>query len=53
MKVKDPVCGMTIEDTEAAATSSYDGNTYYFCSASCKERFEKNPQAFAQKESAA
>ena len=43
MKVKDPVCGMTIGDKDAAATSAYKGTTYYFCSTSCKEKFEKDP----------
>ncbi|WP_367079317.1 YHS domain-containing protein, partial [Luteitalea sp.] len=31
--VKDPVCGMTVEPAKAAATSEYQGQTYYFCSA--------------------
>jgi Cu+-exporting ATPase len=31
MKVADPVCKMTIDDSEAVATSAYKGKTYYFC----------------------
>ncbi len=46
MKVKDPVCGMTIEDSDAAAVSTYKGATYYFCSSSCKEDFDKDPEAY-------
>src|SRR5512143_2196889 len=46
MKVKDPVCGMTIEEKDAAATSIYQAKTYYFCSASCKEKFEKDPASY-------
>ncbi len=46
MKVIDPVCKMTIEDTEAAATSTYRGTTYYFCSKPCKEEFDKDPESF-------
>jgi Cu+-exporting ATPase len=49
MKVKDPVCGMTIEDKDAAGTSTYRGKTYFFCSTSCKEKFDKNPGAYAEK----
>jgi YHS domain-containing protein len=49
MKVKDPVCGMTIEDKDAAGTSIYQGKTYFFCSTSCKEKFDKNPEAYAEK----
>ena len=46
MKVIDPVCNMTIEDKDAAAISTYKGRTYYFCSKSCKEDFDKNPEQF-------
>jgi len=46
MKVIDPVCKMTIEDRDAAGTSTYKGVTYYFCSKHCKEKFDKNPEAF-------
>ncbi len=43
---KDPVCGMAVDAKKAAATSTYKGKTYYFCSQSCKERFDQNPEAF-------
>ncbi|MHB8843373.1 MAG: heavy metal translocating P-type ATPase [Nitrospirota bacterium] len=46
MKVKDPVCGMTIEDSAAAATSTYKGTTYHFCSSSCKKDFDKDLDAY-------
>jgi Cu+-exporting ATPase len=46
MKVKDPVCGMTIEDKDAAALSAYKGTTYYFCSKPCKEDFDKDPESY-------
>jgi len=46
MKVADPVCKMTVEDTEAVATSTYKSRTYYFCSKPCKEEFDKDPDAF-------
>jgi Cu+-exporting ATPase len=46
MKVTDPVCKMTIEEKEAAATSTYKGKTYFFCSKHCKEAFDKNPESF-------
>lgn len=51
MQVKDPVCNMTIEDSKAAATSTYKGKTYYFCSKGCKESFDKDPEAFIGKKS--
>jgi Cu+-exporting ATPase len=46
MKAIDPVCNMTIEDKDAIATSTYKGGTYYFCSKSCKDDFDKNPEEF-------
>ncbi len=46
MKVTDPVCGMTIDDKDAVATSQYKGHTYYFCAEICKEDFDSNPEAF-------
>ena len=45
-KVKDPVCGMTIEAENAAGTSEYNGETYYFCSPACKGKFDANPAQF-------
>ncbi len=47
MTVKDLVCGMTMDDKDAAGTSSYEGVTYYFCSAKCKEKFEMYPASYA------
>lgn len=49
MKVTDPVCGMSVEKDEAAAKSEYQGNTYYFCSKICKEKFDKDPEAYTGK----
>jgi P-type Cu+ transporter len=40
----DPVCGMTVEPEHAAGTSVFEGETYYFCSKSCLERFTANPR---------
>ena len=37
----DPVCLMTVEKDKAHSTSQYKGETYYFCSLMCKERFDK------------
>jgi len=46
MKATDPVCGMTVDEKNAAATTEYQGATYHFCSETCKEKFEKNPEAY-------
>ena len=47
---RDPVCGMEVTPETAEATSEYQGRTYYFCSASCKESFDKNPQNYVMQE---
>jgi YHS domain-containing protein len=41
MKVKDPVCGMTIEDSRAAAKGTYGTQTVYFCSVGCQAAYDK------------
>ncbi len=46
MKVTDPVCGMTIEGSEAPERSEYDGETYFFCSSDCREEFAANPDDY-------
>lgn len=43
---KDPVCGMTVDPSSAAATREVDGKRYYFCSTHCAATFDKNPAAF-------
>ena len=49
MKVIDPVCKMEIEDNEAAGSATYKGETYFFCSDSCKNKFIENPASFIDK----
>lgn len=45
-KVKDPVCGMTIDSDTAAGKSTMGGETFYFCSKDCLRQFEANPGAY-------
>jgi len=44
---KDPVCTMEVDETTAQDKSEYNGETYYFCSPSCKRAFDDNPDAYA------
>ena len=46
----DPVCGMTVPAKAASFPLAHDGVTYYFCSTSCRRRFEQDPAAYAPKE---
>ena len=45
---KDPVCQMDVEPKHAAAQSQYQGQTYYFCAAGCKAKFDANPQQYVK-----
>lgn len=49
--VHDVVCGMDIDPAQAAATSDYQGQTYYFCSPGCKREFDRNPEQYTQAQS--
>lgn len=44
--VKDPVCGMAVDPATAKYRSSYDGHPYFFCSDTCRAKFEHDPKAF-------
>lgn len=46
----DPVCGMQINDQQASETSEYQGKTFNFCSPTCKQQFDQNPQRYTSKE---
>lgn len=45
-KTLDPVCGMTISPEDAAGTIEREGNTYFFCSPSCIEKFKADPDRY-------
>lgn len=47
--VKDPVCGMEIEESEATGSSEYQGQTYYFCAPGCQKAFESDPGRYVEK----
>jgi YHS domain-containing protein len=44
----DPVCGMTV-DRSSASTATFQGKIYYFCSDSCRRKFEESPAAYMAK----
>lgn len=50
--VKDPVCGMTVDPATAAHRADHDGETYYFCSAGCREKFVADPARYLNPASA-
>ena len=36
---KDLVCGAAIEEKKSEITYYFQGNTYYFCSPECRDKF--------------
>jgi xanthine dehydrogenase accessory factor len=45
-KATDPVCGMSVDTDDPAATADYDGQRYYFCCLGCADSFEADPEAY-------
>ena len=48
-KVTCPVSGSTFNKSDAHGSMEYNGKTYYFCCAGCKEKFEKDPEKYTKK----
>ena len=44
--VTDPVCGMTIDPAKAVGSSSYNGETYHFCSRGCETELDAAPAQY-------
>ncbi|GAD56637.1 heavy metal translocating P-type ATPase [Limimaricola cinnabarinus] len=42
----DPVCGMSVDVETAKHVSEHEGETFYFCSAKCREKFDTRPEVF-------
>ena len=48
-KLTDPVCGMAAGPESAGGAYEYKGQTYYFCSRHCKQKFQADPERFLSK----
>ncbi|MFZ7125625.1 MAG: heavy metal translocating P-type ATPase [Desulfobacterales bacterium] len=46
-ELRDPVCGMTIDPSQSAATYEYKGRTFHFCSGRCLEKFKADAERYA------
>ncbi len=46
MTVRDPVCGMEINPESASTKREHMGQTFYFCSRSCADVFDKDPHRY-------
>ncbi|UCE16633.1 MAG: YHS domain-containing protein [Candidatus Bathyarchaeota archaeon] len=45
---RDTVCGIVLDENTARFKIKFQGETYYFCSVTCKKRFKRNPRKFAK-----
>lgn len=48
-QARDPVCGMYVDIATATHSSTFEDETYYFCSAGCKRAFDANPAHYAER----
>lgn len=48
-KSVDPVCGMEVQASTAAASVIHEGKTFYFCAVECKKEFEKDTAKYTVK----
>jgi Cu+-exporting ATPase len=45
---KDPVCQADVDPKSSKNRSEFQGKTYHFCSADCKQEFQKQPERYAR-----
>jgi len=44
--VKDPVCGMNVDEKTTLHKTIHANSVYHFCSATCQNEFIKNPDKY-------
>jgi Cu+-exporting ATPase len=44
---RDPVCGMKVDPSKAAASVDHQGSTVYFCSQGCAAKYRASPEKYA------
>ena len=45
--MKDPVCGMMVDERKTKLKTEHEGTTFCFCSAMCMTAFDKDPHKYA------
>src|SRR6516164_581290 len=45
-EVRDPVCGMTVDQAKSKYRAEHAGHSYVFCSARCREKFTAEPARY-------
>jgi P-type Cu+ transporter len=49
-RLKDPVCGMGVDPHTTSHRATHGGQTFYFCSAGCRQKFEADPSRYLSPE---
>ena len=44
--VKDPICGMDVDENKVRLISEHAGRKFYFCNQSCKSTFDEDPHKY-------
>ncbi len=47
---KDPVCGKEVDQRTAKSKVNHQGQEFLFCSDSCRQKFDLNPERYAQRQ---
>jgi len=45
--VRDPVCGMDVNEHDSRFSTNWEGQKYHFCSDQCKQEFDREPRHYA------
>jgi xanthine dehydrogenase accessory factor len=45
-EARDPICGMTVDASKAKHKAEFQGTSFYFCCAGCKQTFDKQPEKY-------
>ncbi|HSR49330.1 MAG TPA: heavy metal translocating P-type ATPase [Acidobacteriota bacterium] len=46
----DPVCGMSVDPDKTDLSYQHEGETYYFCSQGCLDKFKEHPRHYLDQE---
>ena len=46
LKVRDPVCGMTVDPAATPHHARFEGHDHHFCSAGCRTKFIADPHRY-------
>ena len=46
---RDHVCDMDVDERTAPFQLEYEGDTYYFCSERCKDKFADDPESYVSR----